>query len=94
MEEILVGDIYTLTDEDTQQEAQYEVVGIAELNGKQYVAIVPAEEEVEEYAILRVDVEGDDRLLSSIESDDEWEEVAAYFDNEIFSDIDYDENEE
>ncbi len=94
MEEILVGDIYTLTDEDTKEEAQYEVVGIAELEGKQYVAIVPADEEVEEYAILRVDVEGEDKLLSSIESDDEWEAVAAYFDNEIFSDIDYDETEE
>ena len=94
MEEILVGDIYTLTDEDTKEEAQYAVVGIAELEGKQYVAIVPADEEVEEYAILRVDVEGEDKLLSSIESDDEWEAVAAYFDNEIFSDIDYDETEE
>ncbi len=95
MDEILAGDIYTLTDEDTGEEQQYEIVGVAELSGARYVAIVPAEEEVEEYGILRVDTdENGETLLSSIEDDDEWEEVAAYFDNEIFQDIDYDEEEE
>ncbi len=43
MDEILAGDIYTLTDEDTKEEQQYEIVGVAELSGKRYVAIVPAE---------------------------------------------------
>ncbi len=53
------------------------------------------EEEVEEYGILRVDTDDNgDTLLSSIEDDDEWETVAACFDNEIFKDIDYDEDSE
>lgn len=91
MEEILAGDIYTLTDEETGEEAQYEIVAVAEVEGAQYVAIVPADEDVEEYAILRVEIEGEERTLAAIEDDDEWERVAAYFDNEIFSEIDYDE---
>ncbi|MBQ2719746.1 MAG: DUF1292 domain-containing protein [Clostridia bacterium] len=91
MEEILAGDVYTLTDEETGEEAQYEIVAVAEVKGAQYVAIVPADEEVEEYAILRVETEGEERTLAAIEDDDEWESVAAYFDNEIFSEIDYDE---
>ena len=95
MDEILAGDIYTLTDAEPKEEQQYENVGVAELSGKRYVAIVPAEEEVEEYGILRVDTDDNgDTLLSSIEDDDEWETVAACFDNEIFKDIDYDEDSE
>ena len=60
MEEILAGDIYTLTDEETGEEAQYEIVAVAEVEGAQYVAIVPADEDVEEYAILRVEIEGEE----------------------------------
>lgn len=94
MEEILAGDIYTLTDDETGEEARYEIVAVADFEEKQYVAIVPADEEVEEYAILRVELDGEERILVSIEDDDEWERVAAHFDNEIFADIDYDEGTE
>ena len=92
-EEILVGDVYTLTDEETGEEMDYEVIGAADIDEQFYVALVPANEEVEEYIILRVeeDEETSDRILSQIEEDDEWEKVASYFDNEIFADIDYDE---
>ncbi len=90
MEEILAGDVYTLTDEETGEEAQYEIVAVADFEEKQYVAIVPADEEVEEYAILRVELDGEERILANIEDDDEWERVAAHFDNEIFAEIDYD----
>ena len=93
MDEILAGDIYTLTDDETGEEAQYEIVAVADFEEKQYVAIVPADEEVEEYAILRVEMDGEERILSNIEDDDEWERVAAHFDNEIFSEIDYDAEE-
>ncbi len=93
-QEILVGDVYTLTDDETGEESQYEIVGVADFEEQKYVAIVPANEETEEYAILRVEVEEDgERTLLSIENDDEWERVAAYFDNEIFKDIDYDTEE-
>ncbi len=95
-EEILVGDIYTLTDDETGEEMDYEIIGTAVMDEEFYVALVPADEDVEEYIILRVedDEESGDRILSAIEEDDEWEKVASYFDNEIFADIDYDGEEE
>jgi hypothetical protein len=42
---------------------------------------------------LRTEIEEEtgERILVTIEDDDEWESVAEYFDNEIFSDIDYDD---
>ena len=54
-EEILVGDVYTLTDEETGEEMDYEVIGAADIDEQFYVALVPANEEVEEYIILRVE---------------------------------------
>lgn len=92
-EEILVGDIYTLTDDESGEQMQYEIIGTAELNDVFYVALYPTDEEVEEYIILRTEIEEEtgERILVTIEDDDEWESVAEYFDNEIFSDVDYDE---
>ena len=92
-EEILVGDVYTLTDDETGEEMQYEIIGAATLDEVFYVALVPTDEEVEEYIILRVEADEatGENILVTIEEDDEWERVSAYFDNEIFSDIDYDE---
>ena len=94
MDEILVGDIYTLTDDDSGEEKDYEVIGVADIDGNSYVALVLAEEDAEEYMILKVEMDGDERILVTVDDDDEWEKVAEYFDNELFSDIDYDEDGE
>ncbi|MBE6695085.1 MAG: DUF1292 domain-containing protein [Ruminococcaceae bacterium] len=94
MDEILVGDIYTLTDDESGEEKDYEVIGVADIDDNSYVALVLAEEDAEEYMILKVDMDGDERILVTVDDDDEWEKVAEYFDNELFSDIDYDEDGE
>ncbi len=92
MDEILVGDIYTLTDDESGEERDYEVIGVTELDGSSYVALVLTDEDSEEYMILKIEMDGDERILVTVDDDDEWEKVAEYFDNELFSDIDYDED--
>ena len=92
MEEILVGDIYTLTDDESGEEKDYEVIGVADIDGGSYVALVLADEDSEEYMVLKVEMDGEERILVTVDDDDEWEKVAEYFDDELFSDIDYDEN--
>lgn len=94
MDEILVGDIYTLTDDESGEERDYEVIGVTELDGSSYVALVLTDEDSEEYMILKIEMDGDERILVTVDDDDEWEKVAEYFDNELFSDIDYDEDGE
>ena len=91
MNEIETGNVYELIDTETGEAAEYEVVGVAEIEGRGYAAIVPYGEEVEEYVVLEVLGTGTDLSFVRIEDDDEWEDVAAYFDNEIFIEIDHDE---
>lgn len=89
MEEI---EYYTLTDEDGN-ESQFELIGEAEIDGVTYYALTELDEEgnqiSDEYVVLRLESEGDEDVLVSIDDDDEFEKVADYFDDE-FSDIDYD----
>ncbi len=91
--DIRPGDVYLLTDLESNEEAEYEVLDVAELDGVKYVAVVPSGVEVEEYAILRCDSdEENDFTLSIIEDDDEWEKVAVYFDDKFANeDENYDE---
>ena len=91
MNEIEVGNVYLLTDAETDEAAEYEVVGVAEIEGRGYAAIVPYGEEVEEYVILRVESDEEGVIFSAIEDDDEWETAAVYFDNRIFGTVDHDE---
>lgn len=91
MDDILAGDVFLLTDSETNEDAEYRILAVAERDGKRYAAIVPNGEEVEEYVVLEVLGTGTDLTFARIEDDDEWETVAAYFDNEIFLEIDHDE---
>ncbi len=91
MDEIEVGNVYELTDNDSGETSEYEVVGLAALSGVQYAALVPYGEQVEEYVILRLENEKDQLLFCTIEDDDEWERAATYFDDEIFGIVDHDE---
>ena len=92
MEEIFVNATYELTDAETGSVAQYDVVGLAELDGRRYAALVPTGQEVEEYVILRIEETENETEFCGIEDDDEWERAAVYFDNEIFRVVDHDEN--
>ena len=77
--------VLTLTDEETGEEKDFELLGRAEIDGKVYLALVPANEETEEYVILRAEGDEDDMTLESIEDDEEFDRAADYFDDMLFS---------
>ena len=90
-EELEESPIFTLTDEETGEEKDFELLARATIDEKLYFALIPAdEEECEEYVILSVSEDGDDILLSSIDDDDEFEKVEEYFNDLFFSEVDYD----
>ena len=60
------------------KESEFQLIGKAELDGETYVALFPLE----------------DNVFVSIEDDDEFEKAAAYFDEKLIPEIDYDESEE
>jgi uncharacterized protein YrzB (UPF0473 family) len=83
--------IYTLTDEETGEEIDFQLIARATIDQQLYFALVPADdEEAEEYVILRVSEDGDDLLLESIEDDDEFDKVEDYFNDLLFGEADYD----
>ena len=85
----------TLTDENGQ-ELEFEVIGEAALDDVTYYAMVPAEganeeEGLIEYVLLKkeTDENGED-LFITLDDEDEFEKVAAYFDEMFDSEVDYD----
>ncbi len=90
------SEIFTLTDEDGN-EIDFEIIGQHEMNGVQYVAMLPVEEQEKadadgtwEYVILKLQEEGDETVFVSIDDDDEFDNVADYFDDLFSQEIDYD----
>lgn len=85
MDKVEVGDIFLMEDENGQEE-ELEVLATADIQGKQYVAVSFSEEiekETEEdieLFFLRVEEDGE---LAEIESDEEFNEVTAAFENQI-----------
>ena len=85
--------IYTLTDEETGIESNYELLASCEIEENVYFALRP-EESPEEYVILRREFDEDgEEMLVIIEDDEEFDRVADLFDDE-FSNFDYDDGEE
>lgn len=97
-EKELEGEFYTLTDEDGN-ELQFEVIGSAELKGTMYYAMVPVDEEANddgycEYVILKSQIEEDgEEVLVTVDDDDEFDDVADYFDDMLSDEADYDLND-
>ena len=91
-EELGEIETYTLTDEEGN-EYLFALLGTCEYKNTSYYALVPAEEESEQYIILRAeeDENGEGQLVT-IEDDDEFDAVADIFDDELFSEVDLDEN--
>ncbi len=87
-EEEIEVEVLTLTDEETGEEKDFELLAKAELDGKVYLALVPADEEAEEYVILRADGNDDDMTLETIDDDEEFDKVADFFDDVLFEDED------
>ena len=88
---------YTLTDEEGN-ELQFEVIASAEIEGTVYYAMIPVddqpeEEDVYEYVILKAekDEDGED-ILVTIDDDDEFDNIADYFDDMLSDEADYDIN--
>lgn len=81
MDKIEVGEIFTLSDEN-EQEQEVEVLAAMNVEGAEYVAVGFVEDIQEEtdedmdIFFLRVEDDGD---LSYIESDEEFEKVSAAF---------------
>lgn len=92
LDEELESDIITLTDEETGEEVDFELYARATIDEKTYFALVPCDEESDEYVILRATEDGDDIVFETIESDEEFEKVEDYFNDLLFNEVDYDEN--
>ena len=90
-EEMDEAPVFTLTDEETGEEQDFELLASATVDGKLYYALVPADDEdAEEYIILEVEEDGEDVILSSIEDDDTFDKVEEYFNDLFFNEVDYD----
>ena len=90
-EEEIEVPVFTLTDDETGEEQEFELLAETTIDDVRYYALAPLDEEAEEYVILKVSsVEGDDIVLESIEDDDEFEKAEDYFNDLLFNEIDYD----
>ena len=87
-------EVYTLQDEEGN-EHEFELIGTCERNGVKYYAMIPVdaenkEEEFCEYVILKSAIQDGEETLVSIDDDDEFDDVADYFDDLFSEEIDYD----
>lgn len=90
-EEFFDTEIYTLTDEEGNDE-EFELIGKYMENGITYNALIPADEKKQngEYIILRREEdENGEVFLSTIEDDEEFDRIADIFDDS-FNKFDYD----
>ena len=96
-EKELQSEIYTLTDEEGN-ELQFEVIASAEVNGIVYYAMIPVDdqpeaEDVYEYVVLKEETDEDgEKILVTIDDDDEFDNIADYFDDMLSDEADYDVN--
>ena len=87
-------EVYILQDEEGN-EHEFELIGTCEKNGVKYYAMIPADgegqsEEFCEYVILKsIEQDGEESLVS-IDDDDEFDDIADYFDDLFSEEIDYD----
>ena len=93
MEENMSNEYYTLTDEEGN-EIEFELIGQCEYNGANYYAMIPAGDDSDsefcEYTILKSVMEDGEEMLVSIDDDEEFDNVADYFDDLFSQEIDYD----
>ena len=92
VEEELDENIITLTDEETGEEQDFEIWAKATIDEKLYYALVPVEDDGNEYVILKATEEGDEVIFETIDDDEEFEKAEDYFNDLLFSEVDYDED--
>ena len=90
MSDNLNDNIVFLVDEEGK-ESPFELVGEKKHNGIEYFAFMPVESDECEYVILKKekDEDGED-VYVTIDDDDEFEEIAEIFEDELFAEIDLD----
>ena len=89
--EELESNIVTLTDEDTGEEQDFEIWARATVDEQLYYALVPVEDEGDEYVILKATEQDDEVFFETIDDDEEFYKVEEYFNDLLFSEVDYDE---
>lgn len=72
-----------VTFEDEDEEVACDVLGIFEVDGQEYIALVPQDSD-DDVLLYHFSEENDEVNLSEIESDEEYEKVAAAFEQEFF----------
>lgn len=83
--------VLTLTDEETGEEREYLLLASEKVDDQLYYALQPADEETDEYYILKVFEDGEDILFETIVDDDEFEKMEDIFNDMLFNaDVDYD----
>ena len=92
--EAMEVEIYTLQDEEGN-EHEFELLDTCEKNGVKYYAMIPADgegknDEFCEYVILKAVTEDGEETLVTIDDDDEFDDIADYFDDRFSEEIDYD----
>ena len=92
LEEELEVNVITLTDDETGEEQDFEIWAQATLDEQLYYALVPVEDDGNEYVILKATIDGDEIIFETIDDDDEFEKVEDYFNDLLFSEVDYDED--
>lgn len=84
------ADILTLTDEEGV-ERNFAVIGDLELDGNNYLALVPEDSEEDEYIVLKIAVdENGEEMLITVDDDDEFDKVADAFEDQLMAEYDCD----
>lgn len=73
-------DIITLEFDDGES-VECEPLGVFEVGGKEYAALVPLDEDLEDVYLYEYKEDGDEFELIDIEDDEEFEKVVAEFEN-------------
>lgn len=88
--------LFTLTDEDGN-ESQFALIGQLELDGQEYLALIPADSDndnEDEYVVLKITVdENGEEILVTIDDDDEFDRVADAFEDQFMGEFDLDAEE-
>jgi uncharacterized protein YrzB (UPF0473 family) len=90
LEEELEVNVITLTDDETGEEQDFEIWARDVIDGQLYYALVPTDEESEEYVILKATEKDNEVFFETIDDDEEFYKVEEYFNDRLFSDVDYD----
>jgi uncharacterized protein YrzB (UPF0473 family) len=84
-------DIITLTD-DEGNETEFMVIDGTDYNNKSYLMLVEADaadDEESEAMLLRIDMDGDDEVLVTVDDEEEFNAVAALFEQQYEEDDEY-----